>query len=422
MAMCAFERRVESGYLAIELRLRISSLESGAMKSSSKTVVLLVLIVVICGSVLYWREQRHKAEKEKLAEAANACRLRAAQGDPKAEVQLAYIYWNGRDVPRDYAEALRWYRKAADQGYADGESGLGFMYWHGQGVPQDYAEALRWYLKAANQGDAKAQNGVGIVYEEGEGIPQNYAEALQWYHKAADQNDSRAQYNLGNMYYYGRGVPRDVAEAYRWYHKAADQGDHYAQRVLGLRGNGFSAPYKISLWIGAIGSLMLLVGPILAQSRSWNGREQSTTIVGVLGLCCAGLSVYGRSQFRFFPYEWEVNGFNLVRFALTGILIVMTLSIVVSLTVPKRGFILLGIFGSTLLAFDALAIAYKVTHPAAWSLPAAARAVCTINGLLVGIVISLAVIAWRNKAQGSEIDNGGSSAPESTADQSFPDA
>jgi TPR repeat protein len=32
------------------------------------------------------------------------------------------------------------------------------MYGHGEGVPKDAAEAVKWYLKAAEGGDAAAQN------------------------------------------------------------------------------------------------------------------------------------------------------------------------------------------------------------------------------------------------------------------------
>ena len=67
------------------------------------------------------------------------------------------MYAEGKGVPQDYTEAVRWYRKAADQGYARGQDGLGYAYSHGGGVPQNYAEAARWYRKAAKQGDEYAR-------------------------------------------------------------------------------------------------------------------------------------------------------------------------------------------------------------------------------------------------------------------------
>ena len=46
----------------------------------------------------------------------DALRARAEQGDGDAQVNLGVIYANGRSVPQDDAEALRWYRLAVDQG------------------------------------------------------------------------------------------------------------------------------------------------------------------------------------------------------------------------------------------------------------------------------------------------------------------
>ena len=81
----------------------------------------------------------------------------AEQGDATAQFDLGFIYENGKGVPQDYAEAMKWYRKAADQGNADAQNNLGTMYANGQGAPQDYTEAIKWWRKAADQGNAHAQ-------------------------------------------------------------------------------------------------------------------------------------------------------------------------------------------------------------------------------------------------------------------------
>ena len=46
--------------------------------------------------------------------------------------------------------------KAAEQGDAEAQTSLGLMYDNGKGVPQDYAEAVKWYRKAAEQGHLAA--------------------------------------------------------------------------------------------------------------------------------------------------------------------------------------------------------------------------------------------------------------------------
>ena len=97
------------------------------------------------------------------------------------------MYNNGSGVPRDYAEAARWYRRAAEQGHPSAQFKLGVMYHKGEGVPQDYAEAVRWYRRATEQGYAGAQNNLGVMYEGGRGVPKDLVQAHKWYNLAASR-------------------------------------------------------------------------------------------------------------------------------------------------------------------------------------------------------------------------------------------
>ena len=156
-------------------------------------------------------------------------------------MNLGVKYDNADGVPKDSAEAVRWYRKAAEQGVALAQLSLGVKYDYGDGVPKDSAEAVKWYRKAAEQGVASAQLNLGVKYDNGDGVPKDSAEAVKWYRKAADQGAAQAQYNLGNMYFNGDGVIKDSAEAVKWYRKAADQGFAMAEYNLGVtyaNGNG----------------------------------------------------------------------------------------------------------------------------------------------------------------------------------------
>lgn len=389
--------------------------ESGAMKSPWKTgFILASIVLLIGGSAVLWFAHKRNADGKRVAEFANARRIRAEQGDPKAESELAYMYSHGQGVPQDYSEALRLRRKSADQGNASGEVGLAYMYLHGQGVPQDNSEALRLYRKAADSGDAYAENNLGLMYESGGLVPQDYAEALRWYRKAADQNYREAQYNLGNMYYYGHGVLRDVPEAYRWYHQAAAQGDEYAQQVLGLRGRGLNATYVISLSICGLGSILLLTANFFSANNPRNGSRRSTTSVGIIGLCCAGLGLYAHSRFCVFPSELAANGFTFARYLLVGAFVVLAACIVISLKPPNRIKVFLGILGTLLLVFNAFAIVFRSAHPAAGSLPHAARVFFSTNGMLLGMVVTLVILSLRNKANGTISRNNESTGFEET--------
>lgn len=161
-------------------------------------------------------------------------------------------------MPKDYAEAFKWYRKAAEHGHSGAQNNLGTCYERGLGTPKDYLEAVTWYRKAAEQGDDYAQNNLGACYANGIGVPKDRAEAVKWYRKAADQGNelgktnlgllnekwemafefpeaveslcnmadqgfAPAQYNLGICYEQGRGVLQDFPEAYKYYKLASEQ-------------------------------------------------------------------------------------------------------------------------------------------------------------------------------------------------------
>ena len=76
------------------------------------------------------------------------------------------------------------YRMSADAGDAEAMLNLGVMYENGRGVPKDEAEAVRWYRKSADAGDTKAMLNLGRAYENGQGVPKDAAEAILWFHKA----------------------------------------------------------------------------------------------------------------------------------------------------------------------------------------------------------------------------------------------
>ena len=159
---------------------------------------------------------------------------KAQQGDADAQFNLGKMYYDGKGVVQDYAQARSWLLKAAEQGHARAQNGIGILYDYGYGVTKDYAQAVAWYRKAAEQGFARGQFNLGYMYESGRGVKQDYAQAVAWYRKAAEQGYADAQCHLGFMYDKGNGVTQDYAQAVAWYRKAAEQNEPYAQNNLGI--------------------------------------------------------------------------------------------------------------------------------------------------------------------------------------------
>jgi TPR repeat protein len=217
------------------------------MKSHWGIAAAVTCVALTCGVAITWHFAGTRAIQRKLVNDAKACQVRADQGDAKAQYDLARLYYQGKGVKQDYAQAVALYRKAADQGDAKAQYGVGFMYDEGKGVSRDYGQAVAWYRKAADEGNAKAQYALAFMYQEGKGVPQDSTAAMDWCRKAADQGYAKAQYGLGNTYYEGKEVPQSYAEAVLWYGKAADQGYAEAQSELGYmfaEGKGMPQDYN----------------------------------------------------------------------------------------------------------------------------------------------------------------------------------
>ena len=166
---------------------------------------------------------------------------------PSAQTFLGDMYYYGRGVKEDKAEAARWHRKAAEQGDVVAQSSLGLMYDLGWGVEKDYAEAVKWFRKAAEQGNAGAQYSLGAMYYYGRGVEKDYAEAVKWFRKAAEQGNAGAQYSLGAMYENGYGVKQNYKTAYMWYCIASLNGINANYRLQDLeKKEGWFSSAKVS--------------------------------------------------------------------------------------------------------------------------------------------------------------------------------
>ena len=117
---------------------------------------------------------------------------RAESGDVGTQCYLGQLYWQGKEVPKDCNEALKWFRLAAGQGYAEAQLALSSIYYLGQGVPQDYRESVKWLRLAAEQGNATAQFQLGCAYSLGEGISKDYSQAYALLRLAAARGNADA--------------------------------------------------------------------------------------------------------------------------------------------------------------------------------------------------------------------------------------
>lgn len=115
------------------------------------------------------------------------------------------------------SKALKWLRKAADRSDANplAQFNLGYMYYYGWGVPKDYAEAAKWFRVAADCDDARAQLLLGTLYALSQGVPNDLVLAFMWVNLAGAHDDPDAQKNARNLRdAIAKGMtPAQIAEA-----------------------------------------------------------------------------------------------------------------------------------------------------------------------------------------------------------------
>ena len=167
-------------------------------------------------------------------EAVKWFKLAAKQGHPNAQAMLGEMYLNGHGTRKSYKEALKWYHLASQIGEATSNHNLGFMYETGLGVDRDNETAFEFYTIAAKQGIARSQNRLGAAHGTGEVLSQDDKLAIKWYQLAANQGDAMGQNNLGVMYDQGLGVRKSLKKAFELYQLSAEQDYSPAQRHLGM--------------------------------------------------------------------------------------------------------------------------------------------------------------------------------------------
>ena len=110
------------------------------------------------------------------------------------------MYRDGQGVPKDDAEAVKWFRLAAEQGLSTAQYSLAVMCVKGRGVPKTEAyRAVKWYRLAAEQGHAAAQLQFGLIHLDGKDMPKNFVTASMWLNLSAAQGNGEAKEILGML-------------------------------------------------------------------------------------------------------------------------------------------------------------------------------------------------------------------------------
>lgn len=152
------------------------------------------------------------------------CMAQAQQGNPDAQVSIAYCYFLGiNGLEEDENKGFEYAQQAANQGSPNGFDCLADCYETGHGVKQDKKKAFYWYQKSAEEGFAEGMCDLGRCYEAGIGTKKNEGLAFEWYQKAVEAGDVPALLYLAGCYMYGIGTDEDEKKAFGCYQEAAEK-------------------------------------------------------------------------------------------------------------------------------------------------------------------------------------------------------
>lgn len=86
-------------------------------------------------------------------------RAKANSGDAYSQYLMGWSYANGANGAKfSYSDAMPWFKQASENGYAAASYFLGWMYYYGKGVTKNDAEALKWFTKSEQQGMSEAHD------------------------------------------------------------------------------------------------------------------------------------------------------------------------------------------------------------------------------------------------------------------------
>lgn len=182
---------------------------------------ILLVICLMLGLAL--TAQAEESFEELLAKAQN--------GDDQAQAELGSMYYMGRGVEPNDAEAFKWL--SMTQNHERGPSPLlGFMYLQGRGVERDYDKAHELLLQAAEKRPI-VKNIYNEIFHNGK--PMRYLDDMI---AEAESGDAEAQFELALAYMSAWDVKRDMTASAKWLNAAAEQGHVQAKVHLGLLHTG----------------------------------------------------------------------------------------------------------------------------------------------------------------------------------------
>ncbi len=177
-----------------------------------------------------------------VARARTLAREAMGMGSIEGKWLSARLVLVGDVSPDEAREPLQWLREAAEAGLREAQLDLGYVYAEGRHTSQDEAQALLWFQKASSAGLAEALRAEAFLLLRGK--EPRAADAAERLKRAAEAGDASAAQVLAELLTKGApGFPADVAAGFALFQKLAEAGMPDAMNALGhLHASGVGAP------------------------------------------------------------------------------------------------------------------------------------------------------------------------------------
>lgn len=224
-----------------------------------------IALLFVCLSILplydtafAWHPSKPKANSQ-LDDNIRSMRQKAEGGMIEAQMVLAKWCFNGDILPKDHAEAARWYEMAAKQGNAEAMMALAKMLNDGDGILKDVRKGCEWYVAAARKGNAEAYRELGGIFESGDGVTADKDKAIRLYEEGAKRGNAEAALRLARIYESDSG-PGD-----------AEKRDHYLEIASALE----SDADKESIFLGGLYNQMQNQAQDRSMERPWSPDDHT---------------------------------------------------------------------------------------------------------------------------------------------------
>ena len=145
---------------------------------------------------------------------------------------------------KDYKTAFYFLSLFAANGDARAQYNLAIMYRDGLGVEQDDVEALSYFIQAAEGGHMLARYAVGLAFRYGIGSEMDADTAIYYFTEAALQGHALSPVEIGAIYFYGKAIPKNLVASHFWWSLARDRNAPGAAENMALLGREMSEAEK----------------------------------------------------------------------------------------------------------------------------------------------------------------------------------